>query len=122
MCAPSPRERNRSQQKGRLKDGSCHKERSSYRHVWLRPRLRFGGQNRDEREGTTLLGLAMYEDPKSQGADHGGDSGVRQRQSVPSKQGEGHGADIAASFAKPTSSQVVPTTEFDHVQANQEDS
>jgi hypothetical protein len=64
----------------------------------------------------------MYEYPKGQGADHGGDSGVAPGQTVPGKQGAGHGSDIAASFAKPTSPQVVPSTQFDHVQADDKDS
>jgi hypothetical protein len=40
----------------------------------------------------SVLRLAMYEDPKSQGADHGGDSSVGPGQTVPGKQGARHGS------------------------------
>ena len=64
----------------------------------------------------------MYEHPEGQGADNGGDSGVGPGQTVPGKQRAGQGSDIAASLAKSTSPQVMPSTQFDHVQADDKDS
>jgi hypothetical protein len=42
------------------------------------------------------------------------DRGMGPGQAVPTEQSEGHRSDVAASFAKPTSSHVIPGDKLDH--------
>jgi hypothetical protein len=56
----------------------------------------------------------MNEGREGCGAHHNGDCGIWPGQTVPADESEGHGSDVAASFAKPTSPEVIPGHKLDH--------